>query len=204
LSKLPPLPAHLFGERGVQTNAQIREHIVDKPSRKNAMALREGTNVREFEAGDPTMWIDPRQLPARHSEAFGEVAIVIRQTARHPIAARNDGSGFRNSLLAGFDDDAWPVGTVLCILNSRLIRWLHFQRFRDARQPVLPQVKVGHLRAIPAPTDMTGSLSKQLQALGDSLGTRNTGITARERAKMDRLVERAYGVTDEESKVLRA
>jgi hypothetical protein len=202
LSKLPPLPAHLFGERGVQTDSEVRTHLVDKPSQTDCLALREGGDIREFDAGKPTIWIDPLRLPARFRDRFDDVAILIRQTARHPIAARNDGLGFRNSLLAGFEDDQWPAGVLLCILNSRLIRWLHYQRFRDARQPILPQMKVGHLRSIPAPTALTNKLRREMKALGDKLGARNEGLTTTESEKLDRLVEQAYGVTESERAVL--
>jgi hypothetical protein len=40
---------------------------------------------------------------------------------------------------------------LVALLNSALIRWLHYVRFRDARQPILPQLKIAHLRSIPAP-----------------------------------------------------
>jgi hypothetical protein len=78
---------------------------------------------------------------------------VVRQTARYPIAALHGGLPFRNSLLAGFRVDGLPPELVVGLLNSALYRALHLATQRDARQATFPQVKVAHLRALPAPPE---------------------------------------------------
>jgi hypothetical protein len=56
---------------------------------------------------------------------------------------------------------------LLCYLNSDVIRWYHFMSRRDARQGI-PQLKIGHLRRLPAPLS-TPSI-RQLTTLGRKLG----------------------------------
>ena len=120
------------------------------------------------------------------------VDLLIRQTARHPIAAPAGGVAFRNSLLAGFASAEWPAGLLLALLNSAPVRWHHERRFRDARQG-MPQVKVGHLRAIPAPPALD-AVRGELVALGDALAARNAGIAPAEQARLDDLAARAYAL----------
>ena len=69
----------------------------------------------------------------RGVEEFQRVGALVRQTARYPIAAVSDGMAFRNSLLAVFGNEQWPAAALAWLLNSALVRWLHFMRFRDAR-----------------------------------------------------------------------
>jgi hypothetical protein len=109
--------------------------------------------VRQFELLPARLHVDRAALGSRMRSAaeFSGVRAVVRQTARYPIAALSDGQAFRNSLLAIFETAAWPAPALVLLLNSALVRWLHYVRFRDARQPILPQLKIGHLRAIPAP-----------------------------------------------------
>jgi hypothetical protein len=75
--------------------------------------------------------------------------VVIRQTARYPIAAVHDPAcGFRNSLLAGYTEDPF---TLVALLNSTLLRAYHLASQRDGRQSVFPQLKVAALRNMPKP-----------------------------------------------------
>jgi hypothetical protein len=207
LRALPVLPRGLFGERGLQTSRETRALLRKQPGPDAVFSapIREGTDVREWQLLPPRLWFSPDALAgvARGASAFAESGIVIRQTARFPIAARNDGSAFRNSLLAGFPEAPWTAGVLLCLLNSRLVRWFHYQNFRDARQG-MPQVKVAHLRSIPRPTCLTEPLAAELDALGLRLAGRNTGVEAAERAGLERLVLDAYGVSAAEAGVLAA
>lgn len=111
--------------------------------------------------------------------------LLIRQTARVPIAALSDGLAFRNSLLAGFETADYPAAFLVASLNSTPIRWLHYHRSRDARMS-MPQVKISHLRGLPAPP-RSRDLS-DLVVLGSQLGTRNRGITVAEQHALDELV----------------
>lgn len=204
LSELQTVPPELFGERGVQSDKALAEHFTESrvPVDRFTCPIREGTDVREFRLLAPRFHVDREALGSRirsHDE-FCAVRIVIRQTARYPIAALSDGMAFRNSLLAAFEIPGWPCGAVVALLNSALMRWLHFMRFRDARQPVMPQVKIGHLRSTPAPV---GGLEGSVDAL-DSLGIRLARATEagqydeRARASLDQLVFTMYGLSDEE------
>src|SRR5690606_14498942 len=127
---LPRLPPHLFGERGYQTTEDDQAHLrrLDAATPTFSVALREGSDVRKFCATPPRLFADPKWLVGRlrPQEQWRSVALLIRQTARFPIAAPSDGTAFRNSVLAGFADEAWPAPLLLCYLNSTLVRWFHF------------------------------------------------------------------------------
>jgi hypothetical protein len=155
--------------------------------------IRAGGDVGAFALGAPTLAIDPAYLRA---DRFARIAFVVRQTARQPIAAATDGTPFRNSLLAGFDDDEWPAPLLLALLNSAPVAWHHQRRFRDARQG-MPQVKIGHLRAIPAPPALA-EVRAELVALGTALSGRNDGVRGDEQARLDELVTSAYELDDGE------
>lgn len=207
LSALPTLPASLFGERGLQTTAEMRKAIVEADGAVGActLPLREGTDVREFETRAPRHHADPVRLAGelRTAEAWRSVAILLRQTARWPIASASDGKAFRNSILACFEQEGWDRAVLLCLLNSTLVRWYHYTRFRDARQG-MPQVKIGHLRSIPAPTRMSEAVREALRRLGDRLIARNAGIEAEERAHLDDLVFSSYGMSAEQRAIMSA
>jgi hypothetical protein len=151
LSSLPPLPPELFGERGIQSDKSVVNHIYkDPPPNVQSIPLREGKDIKEFQLLPPRLYID-YDIISHRIQKFKDVSIVIRQTAKYPIAALSDGIAFRNSLLAAFESNKWPTTSLVALLNSSLIRWLHYMRFREARQPILPQIKISHLRAIPQP-----------------------------------------------------
>lgn len=155
LNKYPKMPRDLFGERGFQSDKKLATHFREatEPEGRFTTPLREGSDILEFAIGPARVYADRETLgrQLRSPEAYQAVKVLIRQTARFPIAARSDGEAFRNSLLAGFESEQWPADALTSYLNSALVRWYHYQQFRDARQPVMPQLKVGHLRAIPEP-----------------------------------------------------
>ena len=53
-------------------------------------------------------------------------------------------------VVAGFETPEFPFELTLGLLNSTLYRALHLAARRDARQGAFPQVKIAHLRALPA------------------------------------------------------
>jgi hypothetical protein len=117
------------------------------------------------------------------------------------MAALSDGAGFRNSLLAGFDDPAHPAPFLVAYLNSSPIRWLHYVRHRDARNG-MPQLKVAHLRATPAPPN--ARLVAELERMGSELSSKNRGVTVTEQEALDRAVADAFELTSREWETLRA
>ena len=197
-----PFPPETFGERGVQTQRDDARDLARAPDARRTLALREGKNVGAFARRDPVLWCDPARLTPRHRDpaAWRAVDVLIRQTARVPLAARGDGGAFRNTLLAGYGSEEVPWGVILAWLNSAMVRWGHYHRHRDARLG-MPQVKVGQLRALPAPPV---GVREALRAWGERLGTRNDGITPDEQRALDDLVFDALGLTpDERARVRR-
>jgi hypothetical protein len=204
LSRLPRLPRELFGERGFQTAEDDQAHLRRAPNMLPpcTVALREGADIGEFRALPPQLFGDPVRLGTRlrPAAAYREVKLLIRQTARFPMAALSDGMAFRNSILAGFETPEFPATLLLALLNSSLIRWFHFMGQRDARQG-MPQLKVGHLRALPAmPAD--AAARDPLGALARSLAAANAGIDPTQRDTLDALVSEAFGLTAAERQLV--
>ncbi|MFO7180981.1 MAG: N-6 DNA methylase [Pseudomonadota bacterium] len=202
LAALPPLPASLFGERGVQSDRRLLQHFTEAsaPTGRFSTPIREGGDIHEFRLSPPRLHVDRAALGARirSPEDFRAVRLLIRQTARYPIAALSDGVAFRNSVLAGFENDAWPAFALLALLNSALVRWLHYARFRDARQPILPQLKIAHLRAIPAPPALAASDRDRLARFGERLSSGAGPILDADRRELDGLVYAVYGLSPPE------
>jgi hypothetical protein len=197
LSQLPRLPPDAFGERGFQTTDDDLAHLSRLPRAcpPHSVALREGADIGEFRALPPQLFADPSRLDGRLRKPadWQRVKLLIRQTARFPMAAFSDGQGFRNSILAGFDSPGMPAALLLGLLNSALLRWLHYTRQRDARQG-MPQLKVGHLRALPAPPADADRARAAIEHLAQGLGHDNGGIDAAGRAELDAAVAAAFGL----------
>lgn len=200
------LPAEIFGERGFQSTPITRCHFVEQqqPGGPYTLPLLEGADIREC-CRTPACHHASAELlkhGLRPLEEFAKVCLLVRQTARYPIVARSNGSAFRNSLLAVMETPEWPWALLLALMNSSLIRWHHYFRYRDARQPILPQLKVGHLRSIPAPISEDSGARETLERLGLLLGERNDGIRSQERAAIDCCVASLYGLSDEEHQLV--
>jgi hypothetical protein len=205
LEALPRLDPAQFGERGLQTTGNDLAHLKhrDGPDGAFVLALREGIDVAEFAAESPTLFCDPDALGARvRSETeYAKVDVLIRQTARFPIAAKSDGRAFRNSILAGFGTSTMSADALLAYLNSSLVRFFHFIKHRDARQG-MPQLKIGHLRALPAIPDEASRAA--LGRLGQLWGERNSGVSPEERRTLDALVFDALHLSVEERAIVEA
>jgi len=166
LAKARGFPRELFGEMGFQTTSTVSKQLLRRSSEPDPIhhyPLLEGRDVREFSEGEPRLFLSPdvdalskARCRLRHRDDYQRVRFVIRQTARYPIAALHRGLPFRNSLLAGFAVDGLPADLVVGLLNSSLYRALHLALRRDARQATFPQVKIGHLRALPEPPSDPG------------------------------------------------
>lgn len=206
LASLPTLPPDTFAERGLQSDPALRAHFIatSEPRDRFTVPVREGTDVREFELRPARYHVDPRALGKRLRPApeFEQVAVVVRQTARYPIAAVSDGLAFRNSLLAGLCPPGFSAHALVALLNSTLVRWHHFVRFRDARQPVLPQVKIAHLRAVPSPPVELSAFNEALTRLGKLLSEPHAR-RSEHRAELNDTVATAYGLTAAQAALLR-
>lgn len=198
LNARPKVDPSLFGERGYQTSttdrARLREHCGSLES--DEVLLATGTEVAEFKRWPPRLKVKPSELSGRlrAPEQWTEVALWIRQTARYPICALADGTAFRNSIIAGFESDAHDRFLLLAYLNSYPVRFLHYHKHRDARQG-MPQLKVAHLRDLPAPPVLSSELGQALSKLGRQLGEANRGIAPEQREALDALVARHLELT---------
>lgn len=189
LAALATFPPELFGERGFQSMGEdVRQlRTLEAPEGVVSVGVRVGGDIEPFLRRRPKFYCDPTPFGSRfRSEAeWKNVVLLIRQTARFPIAALSDGQAFRNSILAGFSSETWSHFFLLAWLNSTPIRWYHYTRNRDARQG-MPQVKIAHLRSLPAPPSNT--FTPQIEALGRVFGERNAGISPDEQTSLDTLV----------------
>ncbi|MRG96729.1 Eco57I restriction-modification methylase domain-containing protein [Polyangium spumosum] len=196
LSALPKLPPHLFGERGFQSTGDDVRHLHEReaPDERFRVGVRVGGDIEPFARRPPRLYCDPADFSGRFRKdaEWLAVRLLIRQTARFPMVAPSDGLAFRNSILAGFSDERHSAAFLLGWLNATPIRWYHYMRHRDARQG-MPQVKITHLRALPAPADL--QYMPAIEALADEFGTRNQGITRAEQEKLDELVALALGLS---------
>lgn len=207
LDACDPLPSALFGERGYQTSADDLSFLrkTDTPAPPFTTPIREGIDVAEFEARGPRVHADVTRLSGRFRSAaeWAGVAVLIRQTARFPIAARSDGIAFRNSILAGFATGDWTGPRLLGYLNSSLIRWVHYHRHRDARQG-MPQVKVGHLRGLPCPGPAGRAALERLDAVSIEAAERNSGLAPAQRAALDAAMFDAFALSPSERALVTA
>lgn len=202
---LPTLPPSMFGERGYQTTSADlgRLRNASEPPGPGWVALHQGSDVMEFELRPATLYADPSTLEGRFRQAkeWAAVDVLIRQTARFPIAALSSGRAFRNSLVAGFRTDRVSPEALVCFLNSALVRWLHYARFRDARQG-MPQLKIGHLRALPDFPQASGQIWSRLHDLGRGVARGNAGIPPRDRERIDGAVFEGFDLSTRERRVV--
>jgi hypothetical protein len=156
VEQLDEFPKSCFGDMGVHTGNVAKTVLA---ALDQGVAVREGKQVFAYKLLAPTKALKlaakiPENGYWRHRslEHYKKVPILIRQTAARPVAARHSSSSFfRNSILACYGMEAWPVEVLLAVLNSELLATLHEYRYRDARQRCFPQVKVRHLRSYPCP-----------------------------------------------------
>jgi hypothetical protein len=196
LGARPKLPPHLFGERGFQSMGEdVRKlHALAGPEGPRTAGVRVGGDIEPFLRKPPGLYCDPAAFGGRfRPEAdWRAVRVLIRQTARYPMAALADGIAFRNSILAGFEDETWSAFFLVAYLNASPVRWFHYVQHRDARQG-MPQMKIAHLRALPAPEAGTFAV-REIEALGREIGLRNEGIRPEEQEEIDRLAGEALGL----------
>lgn len=202
LAREPSLPDACFREMGFQSNRRVAQELflqATEPKDPYVEPLLQGRNVREFHEAPPTLFLhpDPDVLTAtrcrlRDEADYRRVTFVVRQTASYTIAAIHNGLRFRNSLIAGYARDDLDGPLLVGLLNSALYRAFHVSRQRDARQATFPQVKVAHLRALPAPPDH-GETRETIRGL--SLAARASGgLTVEDRSSLDEAVFDLFGL----------
>ena len=194
-AEAPTLPAACFGERGLRSEKTDRDAIrtCARAPGKAWIRLGTGTEVRSHALAPVRQYADREAFGERlrPTGSWAEVDVLIRQTARFPIAALSDGRAFRNSVLAAFARPPYAAAFLVAWLNSTPIRYLHFHRYRDARQG-MPQVKIAQLRATPAPADE--ALLPHITALGETLSRAPAGPADPRRAELDALVARSLDI----------
>lgn len=210
MSQLPRMPAALFGEMGLQTNAAVTKQLLYRghtPPPEYSYALLEGRNIAEFELSAPRLFLKPdRAVLAQHrcrlrsASEYARVKVVVRQTAAITIAAAHDGTPFRNSLLAVFEEPGLPFELTLGLLNSTLYRGLHLASRRDARQGAFPQVKVSHLRSLPMPP--ASPLRARIAELARLAS--GSGLNRELRDALDGAVGELFGVSPAEHREIAA
>ncbi len=203
LSAFPTFPPELFGERGFQSMGEDIQHLhaLDAPAGAFRTGVRVGGDIEPFLRRSPKFYCDPAAFGGRFraAEEWALVALLIRQTARFPMVALADGQAFRNSILAGFASETWSRFFLLAWLNSSPIRWFHYVRNRDARQG-MPQVKIAHLRALPAPR--SNAYVQRIETLGRTFGQRNAGVSSDEQQCLDDLVTDALELSSVERQII--
>ena len=201
---LPPFPPELFGEMGLQTNSAVTRQLLYRggaPPEDFSYSLLEGRSIAEYRLSAPRLFLKPDQafLAAQRCRLravadYLRVKLVVRQTAAITIAAAHDGTPFRNSLLAGFELEQFPFQLTLGLLNSTLYRALHLAGRRDARQGAFPQVKIAHLRSLPAPP-----LSPARPRIAELSARANaSGLDAELRSALDDAVYETFAINDTE------
>ena len=171
LAAFPKPPPEAFGDIGVHTGNCARKLL-----QPGGLPIREGRDVHAFRLGPPrkTLVTDPPRA-ARDYFRIGErarflaVPIVLRQTAPRPVAAQHDAPAyFRNSVLACHGIRGVDPTLVVAWLNSSVVGWYHRARVREASQRVFPQLKLKHLRDLPAPCweEAPPELSRLARAVG--------------------------------------
>jgi hypothetical protein len=206
LRKLAPFSAECFRELGFQTTTVVTKTLLLRsiqPSPPFALPLLEGRDVTAFVVGEPKLFLNPdsdvlrsARCRLRHPGEYKAVDFVIRQTAKYPIAALHSGHAFRNSLIAGFGCGNHPPSVLVGLLNSTLLRALHLAEQRDGRQKTFPQVKLLHLRSLPAPPralEVETEFEKLVQSLSGSAPSRE------DCRRLDALVFDWYGVPADEA-----
>jgi len=168
------------------------------PPKDFSYSLLEGRNIAEYRSSSPRLFLKPDQAflavnrcRLRAAADYARVKLVVRQTAAITIAAAHDGTPFRNSLLAGFELEHFPFALTLGLLNSTLYRALHLAGRRDARQGAFPQVKIAHLRSLPAPPGPADRT--RIAALSSQAHTQ--GLDAELRHALDDAVYQAFDIT---------
>ncbi len=160
---LPTFPPKTFSDPGVHTGNVSKKIILSAPGaglqQGHLEPVREGKDITAFHVGAPRKWVwiapqldEGEYCRIRDRNTYTRTAILLRQTANRPIAARHtEPTYFRNSILACRGLEPIPDCVLVGFLNSTLFAYLHRSRFADSGQKAFPQVKIKHLHLLPMP-----------------------------------------------------
>lgn len=195
-------PADAFADPGVHTGNCSKKIVLTQAGSVGEFAhVREGRSVFAYRLEAPQKWLhidyqaaDGEYFTIRDLSVYQGFPILLRQTAKRPIAAAHDSpTYFRNSVLAcrGISGVSTPL--VLAWLNSTAVGAWHMTKVREANQGAFPQVKVRHLRDLPVPdwSVLAESIGGQAPALVRSAG----GQDATAIATLDEAVSHALGLS---------
>lgn len=199
----PPAPRGTFRDPGVHTGNSAALVLHDEPG-EGRVPVREGRCIRAFWLDAPRRWLEaaPRLPAGRYCrigrpEACLGARILLRQTASRPVAARHTAPAyFRNSVLACYGVPGLDDAALLGLLNSAPVAFYHRCCHADSGQRAFPQVKVGHLQALPLARDAAAlaPLVLRLEALAAGPRTCEAEWAAALR-QLDRLACQAYGLS---------
>ena len=196
LHAVPRLPPAAYSDPGVHTGNAAALLVYDE--REDLPGLREGRDLSPYALAPPRRRLDVNLEPTPERrfrrgpfERYRRVPILLRQTARRPLAALHvDPTYFRNSLLACEPPPELDPAFCVAVLNSSVAGAWHRLSFAEARQRSFPQVKVSHLRTLPFPflrRDAAPTLHDHMASL-----VRTRGAEAHE--ELDKLVFEAFGL----------
>jgi hypothetical protein len=206
LAKKPRFPSGTFADPGVHTGNSSAELVSSKP-RPGWAPLRRGADLQPYALGAASLHLrldlapgEGRRFRIPSLERASEFPLLLRQTARRPLAALHQApTFFRNSLLAVRPVADLAPELVVALLNSPLAGACLRLAFRDARQRSFPQMKVGALQTLPLPFERrAGSetvhdeVVARVQALRPGSATFPAQIEA-----LDAVVARAYGLPEQ-------
>jgi methylase of polypeptide subunit release factors len=189
--RFSPLPADSFGDVGVHSG-NAAQLIVAREG--EGSPLRVGRDIEPFRLAPPSHVLLDVELPegcyarVADEDRYRKAAIVLRQTASRPIAAKHEPwAYFRNSVLACYGAPGHDVDYLIGVLNSDIVARIHRAMFRDARQRSFPQLKISHLRALPIPGTDVGELYERVAAASRAVQAGEGNL-----AGLNALVEQAY------------
>jgi len=173
--------------------------------------VREGRQISPYCLAPPTKGVFTGYLPGpdeywtcRDEGRYTNKPILVRQTARRPIAALHDNPCyFRNSILACKGVAGISHKALICILNSSLIGLLHRLSIAESGQKAFPQVKIKHLSDLPLPpedillSEVGSEALDQLDRVHDTAAFEartSTGLSAQTLLLVEELVLTIYGL----------
>ena len=204
LHRAPRPPHSSFGDKGFNTGSHGKSLIMRSPE-GDCAPIRVGKDLQPYKISAPSHWIrigwqpgpDQRAIFIPPVERYHGIPIVLRQTAKRPIATlHTEPTYFRNSVLACLGLPDVPHQVTVAWLNSTLIAWYHLMTLREANQQAFPQVKVRHLRNLPLPSWSSLKL-EELTSLVTQLDQH--GIDHDQvRASLDLQITLAYGLSHDD------
>ncbi len=181
--------AHAFGDPGVHTGNCSKKLIVS-PAQKLSIPILQGSDIDMYTIPHAHAHLNLHYTPTpgdyytiRDCGIYAKTKLLIRQTAKYPIATLHTGAYYRNSLVAFFGTTHVSDYYILTLLNATLIRTFYRDKFVESGQQTFPQVKVSSLRQLPfrrihftTNTDMRNELASTLTAQAEAMTTAQASL----------------------------